>query len=64
MKVKFRYSLKEKRYVLFLEGNEKFDVDPKDCDHSLDTIVYVEWESDYLGHGWMCMKCGKIVQYG
>jgi len=65
--VRFRKSWRTGSVEIYLEGDEKppfGKLDPEDCIHPPSAWVYVEWRSEYLGHGYYCALCGKLMQVG
>jgi len=65
--MRFRRSDKTGDFEIFLERGERppfGKLDPKDCKHPASAWVYVEWRSEWLGHGYYCALCGELMQVG
>ena len=53
--------------VIYIRKGEQFPnmgFNRATCPHPSKYMVYGEWESDILGHGWFCSLCGKVMQVG
>ena len=62
-----RYSERTGEQTLFLAKGEKcpsFGFQTQLCPHPPQYSIFVEWESEGLGHGWFCALCGTVNQVG